>query len=592
MGNPKYNYDVFISYRRDGGADTARIIQERLTDKGYKVFFDVETLRSGDFNKDLYNVIEGADDFVLILSKGALDRCQNEGDWVRNEIEHALRNGKNIIPVMLRGFVFPETMPESIEPLRYKNGIEASTEFFDAFIEKLAGFISAKPAFANRLLQNVVFRRTWPFMAALSLTAMLILGGLFAYRQLIDNSGGGVFPSTRAEINLVNEVASYITRSMAVFDTAQYRYVTALNAYGAYLSNGSDTERRNAVNEIGSAENLLAWLDLSSVTLSPIAAESLHDSPFLVSDIFLLQPAIMMSISDTAQNLENMIRYMESGLFDAPIQRQLLEIMRRLNNALLLNAVHVANGIMMPVYHNSAEYRDLRNTLMGLTNLPFETYIWRTDIAELMTVMDANQTRMAEAIHEWALLVGDWNMLLNEEQRAYDEMQAALEQLRADARINSMPRATDSTETLWTKAQYFISLDMPNEAALSLNMYLTNERGNDPNSETYVPAAIAFARAKAAGQIDRYGLLVFGFATAETGYNPDYRHPYLNVGDFILQIDGQNTTTAAELRNVRNRDARQIYTVLRLNADGGFDVIEIEVPEGVMMLLGTIEMVY
>ena len=118
-------YDIFISYRRDGGESTAKILRDKLSELGYQVFFDVESLRSGDFNTRLYTVIEECQDFLLVLSPGALDRCRNEDDWVRLEIEHALETGKNVIPVMLRGFSFPQVLPESIDALRYKNGVES-----------------------------------------------------------------------------------------------------------------------------------------------------------------------------------------------------------------------------------------------------------------------------------------------------------------------------------------------------------------------------------------------------------------------------------------------------------------------------------
>ena len=94
----KKGYDIFISYRRDGGESTAKILRDKLTELGYSVFFDVESLRSGDFNTKLYSVIEECSDFLLVLSPGALDRCRNEDDWVRLEIEHALEEGKNVVP--------------------------------------------------------------------------------------------------------------------------------------------------------------------------------------------------------------------------------------------------------------------------------------------------------------------------------------------------------------------------------------------------------------------------------------------------------------------------------------------------------------
>ena len=100
----EHKYDIFISYRRDGGESTAKTLRDRLASLKYRVFFDVESLRSGDFNTALFSVIEECRDFLLILSPGALDRCKNDNDWVRMEIEHALKHNLNIIPVMLRGF--------------------------------------------------------------------------------------------------------------------------------------------------------------------------------------------------------------------------------------------------------------------------------------------------------------------------------------------------------------------------------------------------------------------------------------------------------------------------------------------------------
>ena len=96
--------DVFISYRRDGGDMTAMYFYQALKERGYNVFYDLEVLRAGKFNEALLSSIDSCKDFVLILSPGALDRCNDENDWVRKEIAEALRTKKNIIPVMLKGF--------------------------------------------------------------------------------------------------------------------------------------------------------------------------------------------------------------------------------------------------------------------------------------------------------------------------------------------------------------------------------------------------------------------------------------------------------------------------------------------------------
>ena len=79
------HYDIFISYRRSS-YETANLIATRLKAAGYSVFFDMETLRSGKFNEQLYDVIDNCQDFVVVLPPDALDRCVNEDDWVRLEV--------------------------------------------------------------------------------------------------------------------------------------------------------------------------------------------------------------------------------------------------------------------------------------------------------------------------------------------------------------------------------------------------------------------------------------------------------------------------------------------------------------------------
>ena len=80
---------VFISYRRDGGVQTAALIREKLKNLGYTTFFDYDSLRQGRFDEAILRAIEKCTDFILVLSPGALDRCRNSGDWVRTEIAHA-----------------------------------------------------------------------------------------------------------------------------------------------------------------------------------------------------------------------------------------------------------------------------------------------------------------------------------------------------------------------------------------------------------------------------------------------------------------------------------------------------------------------
>ena len=130
-------YQIFISYRRDGGASLARLLEYKLTDRGFKVFFDVESLRSGDFNTALFEKIAECTDVLVVLPPHGLDRCVDPDDWVRLEIARALKLEKNVIPIMMRNFKFPNVLPEDIDAIRTKNGVEANNQYFDATIDLL-----------------------------------------------------------------------------------------------------------------------------------------------------------------------------------------------------------------------------------------------------------------------------------------------------------------------------------------------------------------------------------------------------------------------------------------------------------------------
>ena len=142
-------YQIFISYRRDGGEFLGKMLHERLTAMGYSVFYDVEGLNPGHFNTQLLDVIVSCTDFLLILSPGALDRCDNPGDWVYQEIACALQNEKNLIPVMMRNFQWPENLPAALQELPVYEAVTANNEYFDALLERLAKkFLKSKPVSA------------------------------------------------------------------------------------------------------------------------------------------------------------------------------------------------------------------------------------------------------------------------------------------------------------------------------------------------------------------------------------------------------------------------------------------------------------
>ena len=175
MGIMAKKQRIFISYRRQGGIDTARWLRDHLTARGYSVFMDLENLRSGNFNYALYNEIRNSDVFLIVLSNGSLDRCVYPDDWVRHELAFAIQCGIKIIPILKDDFWFPEYLPEDVDPIRYYNGLRVSYDFFDAFMNKLEEYITGKPV-----------RRRSPVLPIVCICAVLLVGGFFLGRMLLD----------------------------------------------------------------------------------------------------------------------------------------------------------------------------------------------------------------------------------------------------------------------------------------------------------------------------------------------------------------------------------------------------------------------
>lgn len=144
-------YDIFISYRRKGGYETAKHLFDLLSRDGYKVSFDIDTLRNGDFDISLLKRVEECIDFILIVDEHAFDKCidptfDRNKDWLRCELAHALLHNKNIVPVMLAGVdFFPENLPDDIKAVVKKNGPKHNMDYFDSFYNRLCkNFLESK----------------------------------------------------------------------------------------------------------------------------------------------------------------------------------------------------------------------------------------------------------------------------------------------------------------------------------------------------------------------------------------------------------------------------------------------------------------
>jgi hypothetical protein len=142
---------VFISYRRSTSKHLAGRIFDHLRSHRYDVFLDVNTIDSGAFDTIILNQIAARAHFVVLLTPGALERCANEGDWLRREIEESLRLKRNIVPVIEEGFDFErETayLPAAWRvAFKRLNGLPLSYFYFEASMQTLRERFLKQPVY-------------------------------------------------------------------------------------------------------------------------------------------------------------------------------------------------------------------------------------------------------------------------------------------------------------------------------------------------------------------------------------------------------------------------------------------------------------
>jgi DNA-binding CsgD family transcriptional regulator len=132
---------VFVSYRR-ADEPWALAVFENLTQHGYDVFIDYDGIASGSFETVILENIRARAHFLVLLTPTALERCRDPKDWMRREIEVALDNQRNIVPLMLAGFDFgtpaiASQLTGKLAALKEYNGLVIPKGYFSPAMERL-----------------------------------------------------------------------------------------------------------------------------------------------------------------------------------------------------------------------------------------------------------------------------------------------------------------------------------------------------------------------------------------------------------------------------------------------------------------------
>lgn len=154
---------VFLSYRRDASSGSAGRVFDQLQRHlpQSQIFMDVDSIEPGvDFVKAIDQQIKVCDYFLAVVGPNwadALDaagqrRLDNPNDYVRVEIEAALRRDIRVVPILVDGAKMPspDRLPESLGAFTRRNAFEVSHHSFGNDVQELASIIlkslGAQPA--------------------------------------------------------------------------------------------------------------------------------------------------------------------------------------------------------------------------------------------------------------------------------------------------------------------------------------------------------------------------------------------------------------------------------------------------------------
>lgn len=154
--NPARSPRIFISYRRADSADVTGRIYDRLSAHfgAAAIFKDVDSIPPGvDFKEHLEKAVGRCKIFLVVIGDRWLEshtsipdnRLFDPMDFVRIEIEAALKRNILIIPLLVRGASMPaeEKLPPSLGKLIYRNALPIRPDpDFHRDIDRLIGAIS------------------------------------------------------------------------------------------------------------------------------------------------------------------------------------------------------------------------------------------------------------------------------------------------------------------------------------------------------------------------------------------------------------------------------------------------------------------
>lgn len=607
-------YDIFISYRRSS-YDTANLIATRLKSAGYSVFFDMEALRSGKFNEQLFGVIDNCKDFLIVLPPNALERCVNEDDWVRLEVCRAMANKKNIVPVMLNGFTWPNPMPIGMEELcDYQALTATSTEYFDMAMERLQQrYLKSK--------SHLFLRRWVKYLMAVVVFLLTIIsiawGVLFYLSMDVCTKYATCLTKDASAVHTIVEQNEKLQRDWTVFRTAIVREHNPekiehlqedMLAMLDYIENNIvQCWNVDSVDlEISDYHSFLLSLhgiNAEEIKLSPIFA-TMYYKDYVANDLEKIRMAVMdpSTINLRAGDMFLEVFSHSKNAYYAMILSELSNFPETsLTTFYELNELWIHFPKEYLIGGDREYYEDIINSENKKTEIllsEFESVVNEEDahVEDLQRQVDKMDHDINQRYEEMSKKLDVQNELsIRQEKVKAKEVtvkatEAELEELDKQyvqayeaQKKKCTIEESDDQWYMWGKIRRWGSfLNMVTESRKNLdaqgirstssitpeilyadmNSLLTVYLTYHPEAKDYVVPAKAFYKEVSRGKREYAGVLIFGFKDNAT-------HPVLRTGDIIVGYNGKYVKNYNELKSAFKQSENGTVQFIRL-MDGEF----------------------
>jgi hypothetical protein len=631
------NYDIFISYRRSGSFETASLIADRLKNAGYRVFFDLESLKSGKFNEQLYSVIEKCTDFVVILPENGLDRCHDNDDWVRLEVLHAMKHKKNVIPVKLRGFEFPKVMPNGMEELiNYQAIVANSQEYFDASIERLKGYLHSKPGITWRRHKKVI-------VSILSvLIVFLSILGINYYRdqKLLERVSGKESLLMCAELGKMHLALLETSDAKDEWEKFQIKMANATPADTAFI-------RKQFIDFVNAkTENLPKYVSKEIPSESSIILLKHGIKPEEINAFYtMLCPSFYDEVSKYMSKLKIFARM--------PFISESIAKNVKLNYDALYESAkgnyYAYLGFLttLPKSVYSEDFYKMRSQLSLFRDIPvnktFQEYesdqegslkAYQDIVIEIGSDLKKDELMVEGMKHTLDQNKKDFQETvlsekvasINLKKQALDEKRVELAKKQNDLEEAYKRVLTKCTFTagedqwiMWGKilrlstvarntmklrneektqheinrqeairkgidpntlqeTTYPISIDeLFNEIYKRIDLFVQYNQDKDPNIKVYTDAARQYFKLLRKGEIDDVGILMFGT-------KDNVSHPALKPGDIVIERKGKPIRTVDEFFKLKEDPAPNVQKILHFSSDGKMSIHTETVPDSKILV--------